>query len=114
MEQTNTEQSTNSFCSDSIEEMNTATSKLSDASLVKIRRNNMTTRVSANPTSTISDSSDFVFDASSPSTSSVTPVSGTNFLALERRFNCGQGGAPNYMSWTQAAKSRLSGSSSQY
>ncbi|KAK3165226.1 hypothetical protein QOZ80_1AG0030510 [Eleusine coracana subsp. coracana] len=114
MEQTHTEQSTNSFCSDSIEETNTTTSKFSDASSVKIRRNNMTTRVSANPPSTISASSDFVFDASSPSTSSVTPVSGTNFLTSERRSNCGQVGGPNYMNWTKSAKARLSGSSTQH
>jgi hypothetical protein len=114
MEQSHTEQSTDSLCSDSIDEMNTATSKLSDASSVKIRRNNMTIRVSANPPSTISASSDFVCDASSPPTSSVTPVSGTNLLISERRSNCGQGGAPNYMSWTKAAKSRLSTSCSQH
>ncbi|XP_062185911.1 protein IQ-DOMAIN 6-like [Phragmites australis] len=112
MEQTNTEHSTNSGCSGSIEEMNAAISKLSVASSVKIRRNNVTTRVAARPPSTISASSDFVCDASSPSTSSVTPVSGTNLLTSERRFDCGQGSGPNYMSWTKSAKARLNGSSS--
>ncbi|CAO1945718.1 unnamed protein product [Urochloa humidicola] len=111
MEQTHTEHSTNSRCSESIEEINAVSSKLSDVSSVKIRRNNMTTRVAARPPSTISaSSSDFVCDASSPSTSSVTAVSGTNFLTSERRSDCGQGGGPNYMNWTKSAKAKLNGS----
>jgi len=112
MDQTHTEYSNNSRCSESIEEMNAVSSKLSDASSVKIRRNNMTTRVAARPPSTISaSSSDFVCDASSPSTSSVTPVSGTSFLTSERRSDYGHGGGPNYMNWTKSAKARLNGSS---
>uniref|UniRef100_A0A0A8ZZE5 Uncharacterized protein n=1 Tax=Arundo donax TaxID=35708 RepID=A0A0A8ZZE5_ARUDO len=113
MEQNHTEHSTNSRCSESIEEMNAASSKLSDASSVKIRRNNMTTYLNAaRPPSTISaSSSDFVCDASSPSTSKVTPVSGTNFLASERRSDCSQGGGPNYMNWTKSARARLNGTS---
>ncbi|KAG0539126.1 hypothetical protein BDA96_03G295700 [Sorghum bicolor] len=112
MEQTHTEYSNNSRCSESIDEMNAVSSKLSDASSVKIRRNNITTRVAARPPSTISaSSSDFVCDASSPSTSSVTPVSGTSFLTSERRSDYGHGGGPNYMNWTKSAKARLNGSS---
>ncbi|XP_066312409.1 protein IQ-DOMAIN 6-like [Miscanthus floridulus] len=112
MEQTHTEYSNNPRCSESIEEMNAVSSKLSDASSVKIRRNNMTTRVAARPPSTISaSSSDFVCDASSPSTSSVTPVSGTSFLTSDRRSDYGHGGGPNYMNWTKSAKARLNGSS---
>ncbi|PAN28926.1 hypothetical protein PAHAL_5G186900 [Panicum hallii] len=111
MEQTHTEHSTNSRCSESNEEMNAVSSKLLDVSSVKIRRNNMTTRVAARPPSTISaSSSDFVCDASSPSTSSVTPVSGTNFMTSERRSDCGHGGGPNYMNWTKSAKAKLNGS----
>ncbi|KAG2591148.1 protein IQ-DOMAIN 1-like [Panicum virgatum] len=111
MEQTHTEHSTNYRCSESIEEMNAVSSKLSDVSSVKIRRNNMTTRVAARPPSTISaSSSDFVCDASSPSTSSVTPVSGANFITSERRSDCGHGGGPNYMNWTKSAKAKLNGS----
>nr|CAB3478081.1 unnamed protein product [Digitaria exilis] len=114
MEQTHTELSTNSRCSESIEEMNAVSSKLSDVSSVKIRRNNVTTRVAARPPSTISaSSSDFVCDASSPSTSSVTPVSATNFLTSERRSDCGHGGGPNYMNWTKSAKAKLNGSGTQ-
>uniref|UniRef100_J3L3D3 DUF4005 domain-containing protein n=1 Tax=Oryza brachyantha TaxID=4533 RepID=J3L3D3_ORYBR len=114
MEQTNTENSTNSRCSESVEEINLAGPKLSDASSVKIRRNNVTTRVVAKPPSMISaTSSDFVYDESSPSTSSVTPMSGTNTLATERRSDCGQVGGPNYMSMTKSAKARQGGYGSQ-
>ncbi|KAJ1285055.1 hypothetical protein BS78_03G251700 [Paspalum vaginatum] len=111
MAQSHTEHSNNSRCSESIEEMNAVSSKRSDASSVKIRRNNMTTRVAARPPSTISaSSSDFACDVSSPSTSSVTPVSGTNFQTSERRSDCGHVGGPSYMNWTKSAKARLNGS----
>ncbi|KAL5228179.1 hypothetical protein ABZP36_016444 [Zizania latifolia] len=101
MEQTHTEHSTNSRCSESVEEINLGSSKLSDASSVKIRRNNVTTRVIAKPPSIVSASSaDFVFDESSPSTSAVT---------AERRSDCGQVGGPSYMNLTKSAKARLSG-----
>ncbi|KQK09422.1 protein IQ-DOMAIN 1 isoform X2 [Brachypodium distachyon] len=104
MEQTHSEQ-TNSRCSESVEEMNEVSSKFSDASSVRIRRNNVTTRVTAKPPSVIA-----VCDDSAPSTSSVTPLSSTNFLTSERRSDCGQGGGPNYMGLTKSAKARLSGS----
>uniref|UniRef100_A0A0A9CVT9 DUF4005 domain-containing protein n=1 Tax=Arundo donax TaxID=35708 RepID=A0A0A9CVT9_ARUDO len=90
------------------EELNLAASKLSDASSVKIRRNNVTTRVAAKPPSVLSaSSSDFVCDESSPSTSSVTPVSATNILASEARSDSGHVGGPNYMNLTKSAKARL-------
>lgn len=104
MEQSHSEQ-TNSRCSESIDEMNEVSSKLSEASSVKIRRNNVTTRVSAKPPSVIA-----VCDESAPSTSSVTPMSGANFATSERRSDCGQGGGPSYMGLTKSAKARLSGS----
>ena len=106
MEQSHSEQ-TNSRCSESIDEMNEVSSKLSEASSVKIRRNNVTTRVSAKSPSVIA-----VCDESAPSTSSVTPMSGTNYAASERRSDCGQGGGPSYMGLTKSAKARLSGSGS--
>ncbi|KAL6839827.1 hypothetical protein ACP4OV_029637 [Aristida adscensionis] len=111
MEQSHTEHSTNSRCSESNEEMNAVSSKLSDASSVKIIRNNVTTRVALMPPSTISASSEFMCDASSPSSSSVTPVSGNKFPTSERKSDCGQGGGPNYMNWTKSAKARLNGPS---
>jgi hypothetical protein len=83
--------------------MNEVSSKLSEASSVKIKRNNVTTRVSAKPPSVIA-----VGDESAPSTSSITP--GSNFVISERRSDCGQGSAPSYMGLTKSAKARLSGS----
>ncbi|XP_048568046.1 protein IQ-DOMAIN 6-like [Triticum urartu] len=108
MEQSHSEQ-TNSRCSESIDEMNEVSSKLSEASSVKIRRNNVTTRVSAKPPSVIA-----VCDESAPSTSSVTQMTGNHFATSERRSDCGQGGAPSYMGLTKSAKARLSGSSSTH
>ncbi|KAM0913961.1 hypothetical protein ACQ4PT_011818 [Festuca glaucescens] len=106
LEQSHSEQ-TNSRCSESIDETNEVSSKLSEASSVKIKRNNVTTRVSAKPPSVIA-----VGDESAPSTSSVTPMSGNNFVTSERRSDCGQGGGPSYMGLTKSAKARLSGSGS--
>ncbi|XP_047093770.1 protein IQ-DOMAIN 6-like isoform X1 [Lolium rigidum] len=106
LEQSHSEQTT-SRCSESIDEMNEVSSKLSEASSVKIKRNNVTTRVSAKPPSVIA-----VGDESAPSTSSVTPMSGNNFATSERRSDCGQGGGPSYMGLTKSAKARLSGSGS--
>ncbi|KAK1666685.1 hypothetical protein QYE76_054844 [Lolium multiflorum] len=106
LEQSHSEQTT-SRCSESIDDMNEVSSKLSEASSVKIKRNNVTTRVSAKPPSVIA-----VGDESAPSTSSVTPMSANNFAASERRSDCGQGGGPSYMGLTKSAKARLSGSGS--
>ncbi|KAJ1263847.1 hypothetical protein BS78_09G218400 [Paspalum vaginatum] len=90
------------------EELNLAAFKLSDASSVRIRRNNVTTRVAAKPPSVLqASSSDFVCDESSPSTSS---VSATNtILASEARSDSGNVGGPNYMSLTKSARARLNG-----
>ncbi|KAI5000013.1 hypothetical protein ZWY2020_004602 [Hordeum vulgare] len=108
MEQSHSEQ-TNSRCSESMDEMNEVSSKLSEASSVKVRRNNVTTRVSAKPPSVIA-----VCEESAPSTSSVTPMTGNHFGTSERRSDCGQGGAPSYMGLTKSAKARLGGSSSTH
>jgi len=96
------------------EDLNLAVSKHSDASSVKIRRNNVTTRVAAKPPSVLSaSSSDFVYEESSPSTSSVTPVSATtSILASEARSDSGHVRGPNYMNLTKSAKARLHGCSS--
>ncbi|WVZ99421.1 hypothetical protein U9M48_044723 [Paspalum notatum var. saurae] len=93
------------------EELNLAASKLSDDSSVRVRRNNVTTRVAAKPPSVLqASSSDFVFDESSPSTSS---LSATNtILASEARSDSGNVGGPNYMSLTKSARARLNGCSS--
>ena len=96
------------------EDLNLAVSKHSDASSVKIRRNNVTTRVAAKPPSVLpASSSDFVYEECSPSTSSVTPVSATtSILASEARSDSGHVGGPNYMNLTKSAKARLNGCSS--
>ncbi|KAG2617853.1 hypothetical protein PVAP13_3NG258033 [Panicum virgatum] len=95
------------------EDLNLAVSKHSDASSVKIRRNNVTTRVAAKPPSVLSASSDFVYEECSPSTSSVTPVSATtSVLASEARSDSGHVRGPNYMNLTKSAKARLHGCSS--
>ncbi|GJM89607.1 hypothetical protein PR202_ga05815 [Eleusine coracana subsp. coracana] len=94
-------------------EENLTVAKNSDAGSVKIRRNNVTTRVAATPPSVLSaSSSDFVCEGSSPSTSSVTPVSAASVLASEARSDGGHVGGPNYMNLTKSAKARLNGFSS--
>ncbi|CAM0954216.1 unnamed protein product [Alopecurus aequalis] len=93
------------------DEMNSEGSNSSDASFIKIRRNNDTTRVEVKPPSVISaSSSDFACDENSPSTSSITPESGTNTLTSEARSDsCHSVGGPSYMSLTKSAKARLDG-----
>jgi hypothetical protein len=85
--------------------------KVSDAGSVKIRRNNVTTRVAAKqpPPVLSASSSDFVCDESSPSTSSVALVSAASVLASEARPDSGHFGGPSYMNLTQSAKARLNG-----
>ncbi|KAK1699579.1 hypothetical protein QYE76_016276 [Lolium multiflorum] len=95
------------------EEMNSEGSKFSDASSIKIRRNDDTTRVEAKPPPVPSpSSSDYGCDECFQSTSSLTPESATNTLASEERSDSGHGvGEPSYMSLTKSAKARLDGCS---
>ncbi|XP_006654722.2 protein IQ-DOMAIN 1-like [Oryza brachyantha] len=80
-------------------ELNLGDSKVSNAKSVRIRRNNVTTRVAAKAPSVLSaSSSEFLCDESSPSTSSATPA----------RSDGGHGGGPSYMSLTKSAKARQS------
>jgi hypothetical protein len=94
-------------------EMNSEGSKFSDASSIKIRRNDDTTRVEAKPPPVASpSSSDYGCDECFQSTSSLTPESATNTLASEERSDSGHGvGEPSYMSLTKSAKARLDGCS---
>lgn len=104
---------TDSQLAKNCEDLNLAVSKLSDATSVKIRRNNVTTRVAAKPPSVLpAPFSDFVGEDSSPSTSSVTHVSAATTIASEARSDSGHVGGPNYMSLTKSAKARLNGCSS--
>ncbi|KAL6639309.1 hypothetical protein ACP70R_023039 [Stipagrostis hirtigluma subsp. patula] len=92
------------------EGLSLAVSKLSDASSVKIRRNNVKTRVTAKPPSAVSaSSSDFACDESSPSSSSVTPMPTPNILASEARVDSGHIGEQNHKSFTKSTKARLNG-----
>uniref|UniRef100_A0A0D9WJ79 DUF4005 domain-containing protein n=1 Tax=Leersia perrieri TaxID=77586 RepID=A0A0D9WJ79_9ORYZ len=86
-------------CSKNSGELNLAGSKLPNATSVKVRRNNVTTRVATKPPSVLSvSSSEILYDESSPSTSSATPA----------RSDGGHGGGRSYMGLTKSAKARQS------
>lgn len=115
MEQAHTEPS-DAHYSKSCEEFHGACSKNSDSGLVKIRKNNVTTRVSAKPPSVLSNhceaqsasSSEFQYDENSPSSSSIcisTPISNTTILASERTEESSKS-QPNYMNLTESIKAK--------
>ncbi|KAJ6862721.1 hypothetical protein NC652_039555 [Populus alba x Populus x berolinensis] len=89
-------------------------SKSSEQSLVKVRKNNVTTRISARPPvghitrSSSSPSSEFRFDDSSASPSictSTTPISGNTGLASDKTEESGNS-RPNYMNLTESTKAK--------
>lgn len=89
-------------------------SKGSEPSLVKVRKNNVSTRISARPPSSgqarscSSPSSDFWYDESSASSSictSTTPASGHAFSAAERTENSSNS-RPSYMNLTESTKAK--------
>ncbi|XP_062158191.1 protein IQ-DOMAIN 6 [Alnus glutinosa] len=90
-------------------------SKSSEPCTVKVRRNNVTTRISAKPPhigqvtrSSSSPSSEFRYDESSASSSfctSTTPVSGNTGLASERTEDSNNS-RPNYMCLTESTKAK--------
>ncbi|KAL2517881.1 IQ-domain 6 [Abeliophyllum distichum] len=90
-------------------------SKLSEPSSVKVRKNNVTTRISAKPPrvgqtthSSSSPSSDFRYDESSASSSiftSTTPVSGNTMFASDRTEESNNI-RPSYMNLTEATKAK--------
>lgn len=90
-------------------------SKSSEQCSVKVRRNNVTTRISAKPAhigqvtrSSSSPSSEFRYDESSASSSfctSTTPVSGNTGLASERTEDSNNS-RPNYMNLTESTKAK--------
>lgn len=89
--------------------------------LVKVKKNNMTTRVSARPPlvgqatrSSSSPSSEFRYDESSASSSmctSTTPMSGNT---CDRAEDCGGNARPNYMNLTQSTKAKQKTSNNNY
>lgn len=90
-------------------------SKPSEPSSVKVRKNNVTTRISAKPPhigqatrSSSSPSSEFRYDESSASSSictSTTPVSGNTMLASDRTDDSSNS-RPNYMNLTESTKAK--------
>ncbi|KAI3454151.1 hypothetical protein Pfo_010814 [Paulownia fortunei] len=88
-------------------------SRLSEPSLVKVRKNNVTTRISAKPPpvgqaaeSSSSPSSDLRYDDSSASSSiftTTTPVSGNTVSDRTQESNSSR---PNYMNMTEATKAK--------
>ncbi|WCJ29431.1 IQ-domain 6 [Euphorbia peplus] len=89
-------------------------SKSSEQCLVKVRKNNVTTRISARPPtghatrSSSSPSSEFRYDESSASSSictSTTPISGHTGLASDRTEESGHS-RPNYMNFTESTKAK--------
>lgn len=88
--------------------------KSSEQSHVKVRKNNVSTRISAKPPighatrSSSSPSSDFRYDESSASSSictSTTPVSGNTGMASDRTEESGNS-RPNYMTMTESTKAK--------
>ncbi|XP_010915292.1 protein IQ-DOMAIN 6 [Elaeis guineensis] len=94
-------------------------SKYSEPGLVQIKKNHVTTRVSAKPPhvldnhrcrarSTSSPSTELHYDQSSPSSSSIcasTPISGTTILTSERTDDSNRS-KPNYMNLTESTKAK--------
>lgn len=90
--------------------------KSCEPSLVKVRKNNMTTRISAKPPivhvttrSSSSPSSEYRYDESSASSSfctSTTPVSGTTGLVSERTEESSNISKPSYMNMTESTKAK--------
>ncbi|XP_027330109.1 protein IQ-DOMAIN 1-like [Abrus precatorius] len=95
--------------------VNSSNSKTSEPFSVKVRKNNVTTRISARPShvgqatrSSSSPSSDFQYDESSVSSSictSTTPISGNVALAYDR-VEDGNNTRPSYMNLTESTKAK--------
>ncbi|KAL1532582.1 IQ-domain [Salvia divinorum] len=102
--------STEDRCSDStllIKECNkSSVSRLSEPSMVKVRRNNMTKRISAKPPLFAHSSSSPSYDENSTSSSmfTATPISGNT--ASDRTDEGGSISQPNYMNLTEATKAK--------
>ncbi|OIT00829.1 PREDICTED: protein IQ-DOMAIN 1 isoform X1 [Nicotiana attenuata] len=90
--------------------------KISEPCSVKVKKNNMTKRISAKPPlvlghatrSSSSPSSEFRYDESSASSSfctSTTPISGNTMLASDRTEDSNSS-RPNYMSLTESTKAK--------
>lgn len=90
--------------------------KSSEPNSVKVKRNNVTTRISAKPpmqmaqvTHSSSPSSDFRYDESSASSSlctSTTPASGNTHFTSDKTEESGYSSRPSYMNLTESTKAK--------
>ncbi|XP_059274880.1 protein IQ-DOMAIN 6 isoform X1 [Lycium ferocissimum] len=86
--------------------------KTSEPCSVKVKKNNVTKRISVKPPTTRSSSSpssEFRYDESSASSSfctSTTPISGNTMLASDRTEDSSNSSRPNYMSLTESTKAK--------
>ncbi|KAJ8558303.1 hypothetical protein K7X08_005069 [Anisodus acutangulus] len=86
--------------------------KTSEPCSVKVKKNNVTKRISAKPPTTRSSSSpssEFRYDESSASSSfctSTTPISGNTMLASDRTTEDSNSSRPHYMSLTESTKAK--------
>ncbi|CAL0322690.1 unnamed protein product [Lupinus luteus] len=102
--------------------LKSSNSKKSEPCLVKVRKNNVTTRISARPLhigrgtrSSSSPSSEFQYEESSASSSictSITPKSGN--AACENRIEDSSNSKPSYMNLTESTKAKKKMSNHQY
>ncbi|PIN06836.1 hypothetical protein CDL12_20608 [Handroanthus impetiginosus] len=88
-------------------------SRLSEPSLVKVRKNNMTTRISAKPPlaaqathSSSSPSSDLRYDESSASSSIFTTTTPVSANTISDRTEESNSSRPSYMNMTEATKAK--------
>lgn len=88
--------------------------KISEICFIKVKKNNVTKRISAKPPlvghttrSSSSPSSEFRYDDSTSSSfcTSTTPISGNTMLASDRTEDSNSG-KPNYMSLTESTKAK--------
>ncbi|XP_010262062.1 PREDICTED: protein IQ-DOMAIN 1-like [Nelumbo nucifera] len=116
MEQTHVDSSEMTPSSKNCDDLVGARSKSSEPGSVKVRKNNVTTRISAGPPlighatrSSSGPSSEFLYDQSSPSSSSIctstTPVSGNTHLA-SGRIEESNNSRPSYMNLTESTKAK--------
>ncbi|KAE9599815.1 hypothetical protein Lal_00045730 [Lupinus albus] len=102
--------------------LKSSNSKKSEPCLVKVRKNNVTTRISARPPHigqatrlSSSPSSEFQYDESSASSSictSITPTSGN--AACENRIEDSSNTKPSYMNLTESTKAKKKTCNHQY
>lgn len=111
MEQSHCESSETTPLKYSADTLVTKRPKATESSMVKVRKNNVTTRVSAKPTqvghptrSSSSPSSECHYDESSPSSSFCTSTTPASMLYSDRTTDDSTSSRPNYMNLTESIK----------